>query len=188
MGPGPMRALVLHPDITSDRSRRDAGPALEEAVALAAALPDLEVASAQIVRLPKAQPGLLFGTGKIAELKERIEALDVGLVLMRKAVSRPCSSGANLEKAWGVKLPTGPAGPWDPKRSLLARGSHREVRVAGGTGASQLPAYAGAGARLDPTWNASAVAWASLLWLPGRDPDLEADSGAIRLRRWTSDP
>jgi len=102
MGPGPMRALVLHPDITSDRSRRDAGPALEEAVALAAALPDLEVASAQIVRLPKAQPGLLFGTGKIAELKERIEALDVGLVLIDGPVT-PVQQ-RNLEKAWGVKL------------------------------------------------------------------------------------
>jgi len=97
-----MRALVLHPDITSDRSRRDAGPALEEAVALAAALPDLEVASAQIVRLPKAQPGLLFGTGKIAELKERIEALDVGLVLIDGPVT-PVQQ-RNLEKAWGVKL------------------------------------------------------------------------------------
>jgi GTP-binding protein HflX len=91
-----MRALVLHPDITSDRSRRDAGPALEEAVALAAALPDLEVADAQVVRLPKAQPGLLFGTGKIAELKARIEALDVGLVLIDGPVT-PVQQ-RNLEK------------------------------------------------------------------------------------------
>jgi GTP-binding protein HflX len=97
-----MRALVLHPDITSDRSRREAGPALGEAVALAAALPDLEVADAMIVRLPRAQPGLLFGTGKIAELKERIKALEVGLVLIDGPVT-PVQQ-RNLEKEWGVKL------------------------------------------------------------------------------------
>ncbi|NKX46255.1 GTPase HflX [Roseicyclus persicicus] len=97
-----MRALVLHPDITADRHRRDARPALEEAVALAAALPDLEVAGAEIVRLPRAQPGLLFGTGKIAELKERIKALEVGLVLVDGPVT-PVQQ-RNLEKEWGVKL------------------------------------------------------------------------------------
>ncbi len=97
-----MRALVLHPDIKADRARRDPGPALEEAVALAAALPDLEVADALVVGLPKAQPGLLFGTGKIAELKERIKAQDVGLVLIDGPVT-PVQQ-RNLEKEWGVKL------------------------------------------------------------------------------------
>jgi GTPase len=99
---GPMRALVLHPDIKSDRDRRDPGPALDEAVALAAALPDLEVAEAQVVRLPKAQPGLLFGSGKIAELKARIAELEVGLVLIDGPVT-PVQQ-RNLEKEWGVKL------------------------------------------------------------------------------------
>jgi len=99
---GPMRALVLHPDIRSDRARRDPGPALEEAVALAAALPDLEVAEALVVGLPKAQPGLLFGKGKIEELKQRIEALEVGLVLVDGPVT-PVQQ-RNLEKEWGVKL------------------------------------------------------------------------------------
>jgi GTP-binding protein HflX len=100
---GPMmRALVLHPDIQTDRSRRSPGPALEEAVALAAALPDLVVAGAEVVRLPKAQPGLLFGTGKIAELKTRIEELEAGLVLIDGPVT-PVQQ-RNLEKEWGVKL------------------------------------------------------------------------------------
>ena len=44
------RAWVLHPDIQSDRDRREAKPALDEAVALAAALPDLEVVGADVVR------------------------------------------------------------------------------------------------------------------------------------------
>ncbi|PWK62623.1 GTPase HflX [Roseicyclus mahoneyensis] len=97
-----MRALVVHPDIKADRARREPGPALEEAVALAAALPDLEVADALIVGLPKAQPGLLFGTGKIAELKDRIKAQDIGLVLIDGPVT-PVQQ-RNLEKEWGVKL------------------------------------------------------------------------------------
>ena len=97
-----MRALVLHPDLKSDRHRRDPGPALEEAVALAAALPDLLVVGADIVRLPRAQPGLLFGKGKIAEIKGRIADLEVGLVLIDGPVT-PVQQ-RNLEKEWGVKL------------------------------------------------------------------------------------
>jgi len=97
-----MRALVLHPDIQTDPERKAAGPALEEAVALAAALPDLEVVEADVVRLPKAQPGLLFGKGKIEELKGRIKALEVGLVLVDGPVT-PVQQ-RNLEKEWGCKL------------------------------------------------------------------------------------
>ena len=62
------RAWVLHPEIKSDEQRRVPEPALEEAVALAAALPDLDVIGSEIVRLQRAQPGLLFGSGKIEEL------------------------------------------------------------------------------------------------------------------------
>ncbi|MDG4648802.1 GTPase HflX [Roseibacterium sp. SDUM158017] len=97
-----MRTLVLHPDIQNDRDRREAGPALEEAVALAAALPDIDVVGGAIVRLPKAQPGMLFGSGKIDELKERIEAEEVGLVLIDGSVT-PVQQ-RNLEKAWGCKV------------------------------------------------------------------------------------
>ena len=55
-----------------------------------------------VVRLPRAQPGLLFGSGKIAELKARIAALEVGLVLIDGPVT-PVQQ-RNLEKEWGVKL------------------------------------------------------------------------------------
>ena len=99
---GPTRAIVLHPDITSDRDRREAGAALAEAVALAAALPDIEVVGAERVRLPKAQPGLLFGTGKIEELKTRIKEAEAELILIDGPVS-PVQQ-RNLEKEWGVKL------------------------------------------------------------------------------------
>jgi GTP-binding protein HflX len=99
---GPTRAVVLHPDIQSDRDRREAASALAEAVALAAALPELEVVAAEVVRLPRAQPGLLFGSGKIAELKARIEASEATLVLVDGPVT-PVQQ-RNLEKEWGVKL------------------------------------------------------------------------------------
>lgn len=96
------RAWVLHPDITSDRSRRAPEPALAEAVALAAALPGLEVMGSNVVRLPKPHPGALFGSGKIKELEAVIKAQDVELVLVDGPVT-PVQQ-RNLEKAWGVKL------------------------------------------------------------------------------------
>ncbi len=96
------RAWVLHPDLKSDQTRRAAEPALEEAVALAAALPDLDVVDGTVVPLPKVHPGMLFGKGKIEELKTAFKAAEVELVLIDGPVS-PVQQ-RNLEKAWGVKL------------------------------------------------------------------------------------
>jgi GTP-binding protein HflX len=95
-------AYVLHPDLKSVRTRRLPEHGLAEAVALAAALPGLEVVGAEIVRLPKMQPGMLFGSGKVAELGARMKAMDVGLVLIDGPVT-PVQQ-RNLEKEWGVKL------------------------------------------------------------------------------------
>lgn len=96
------RAWVLHPDLKSDFTRRDAEPALEEAVALAAALPDIEVVGATSVRLPKIHAGMLFGKGKIEELRLEFVDAEVALVLIDGSVS-PVQQ-RNLEKAWGVKV------------------------------------------------------------------------------------
>ncbi|KUJ81976.1 GTPase HflX [Ruegeria profundi] len=96
------RAWVLHPEIKSDEQRRVPGPALEEAVALAAALPDLDVIGSEIVRLQRAQPGLLFGSGKIEELAERLHDNKIELVLIDGPVT-PVQQ-RNLEKAWKVKI------------------------------------------------------------------------------------
>ncbi len=96
------RALILHPDITSNPDRREAGFALDEAVSLAAALPGLDVIGAEIVRLPKPSPGLLFGKGKIEELAARIKAEDIELVLIDGPVT-PVQQ-RNLERDWKVKL------------------------------------------------------------------------------------
>ena len=99
----PTRALVLHPDTRGgDRSGRDPARALDEAVSLAHALPGLEVLGGEVVRLPKPHPGMLFGSGKTEELRARIEAEEIELVLIDGAVS-PVQQ-RNLEKEWKCKL------------------------------------------------------------------------------------
>ena len=96
------RALVLHPDIKGGDVRRDPELALEEGVALASALPGLSLVGAEIVRLPRPHPGMLFGKGKIEELATRIKADHVELVLIDGPVT-PVQQ-RNLEREWKVKL------------------------------------------------------------------------------------
>ena len=76
--------------------------ALAEAVALAAALPDVDVIGSESVRLSQVHPGMLFGKGKIQELKTRLSEAEVELVLVDGLVG-PVQQ-RNLEKAWKVKL------------------------------------------------------------------------------------
>ncbi|WP_406644671.1 GTPase HflX [Aliisedimentitalea scapharcae] len=96
------RAWVLYPDIRNEQHRRDAEAAIHEGVALAAALPDLDVVGSKVVRLPRAHPGWLFGSGKIEELKELFHDNEVELVLIDGPVT-PVQQ-RNLEKAWKVKI------------------------------------------------------------------------------------
>ncbi|RFP89197.1 GTPase HflX [Rhodobacteraceae bacterium 63075] len=99
------RAWVLHPDIRSnpqDDGARAPEHALEEAVALADAMPGLEIIGSEVVRLPRPHPGLLFGTGKIEELKERFAAQEIELVLIDGPVS-PVQQ-RNLERKLKVKI------------------------------------------------------------------------------------
>jgi len=96
------RAWVLHPDIKSDRDRRESGFALQEAISLAAALPDLEVVGAESVRVARPHAGILFGSGKIEELRQRLQEAEVDLVLIDGPVT-PVQQ-RNLEKEWKVKL------------------------------------------------------------------------------------
>jgi GTP-binding protein HflX len=98
----PTRAWVIHPELKSDRARRDPQAALEEGVALAEALPGLDVAGSEIVRLAKPHPGHLFGTGKIAEIDARLKREEIELVLIDGPVS-PVQQ-RNLEKEWKVKI------------------------------------------------------------------------------------
>ena len=96
------RALVLHPDIKGQTEARDPAFALDEAVALAEALPELTLVGADIVPLARVHPGKLFGKGKIDELGARIKADEVELVLIDGPVS-PVQQ-RNLEREWKVKL------------------------------------------------------------------------------------
>ncbi len=62
----------------------------------------MEVLGAEVVRLPRVHPGMLFGSGKVEELAARMKALEIDLVLVDGPVS-PVQQ-RNLEKEWGVKL------------------------------------------------------------------------------------
>lgn len=83
-------------------ARRAPAYALQEAVALAAALPGLDVVGAEIVRLPNPRPGTLFGTGKVDELGALFSENDVELVLVDGPLT-PVQQ-RNLERAWKVKI------------------------------------------------------------------------------------
>ncbi len=96
------RAYVLHPDLKTAKKRRMAEHGLAEAVALAAALPGLDVLGSEVVRLNKIQPGTLLGSGKVEELSKRFKDLKIDLVLVDGIVG-PVQQ-RNLEKEWGVKL------------------------------------------------------------------------------------
>lgn len=93
---------MLHPDLKSAKSRRLPEHGLAEAVSLAAALPGMQVLGAEVVRLPRVQPGMLFGSGKVAELKATLQGLEIDLVMVDGPVT-PVQQ-RNLEKEWGVKL------------------------------------------------------------------------------------
>jgi GTP-binding protein HflX len=94
-------ALVLHP--SSPRTDNLRGPAarLDEAVGLAQAL-DLEVRNAQIIPLRAATPATLFGKGKVAEIAEACEELDIAVVVVDDALT-PVQQ-RNLERAWKAKV------------------------------------------------------------------------------------
>lgn len=98
----PTRAYVIHPDLAVRTQRREPEHALAEAVALAHALPGIEIVGDEVARLRKPDPGRLFGKGKLAEIGERLDAAEVDLVLIDGPVS-PVQQ-RNLEKDWGVKL------------------------------------------------------------------------------------
>ena len=96
------RAWVLHPELKTASGRRDPVAALAEATSLARALPELDVVGATVIGLKKLLPATLFGSGKLAELKEVFKEHNVELVLLDGHVT-PVQQ-RNLEKQWGVKL------------------------------------------------------------------------------------
>jgi GTPase len=75
---------------------------LAEAMALAGALPGMDVVGGEVARVARVTPATLFGSGKVAELGARMKGLDVEVVLVDGPVT-PVQQ-RNLEKEWGVKL------------------------------------------------------------------------------------
>ena len=95
------RAFVLHPARVGARSLRTPEQRLEEASGLASAL-DLQIVGAAVVPLRATTPATLLGSGKVAELKIDLEALEADVVVVDDALS-PVQQ-RNLEKAWGRKV------------------------------------------------------------------------------------
>ena len=113
----PTRAYVIHPDLGDRRGqRRSPELALEEAVALARALPAIEVVGASVVRLRNPAPGMLFSSGKLDEVGAEIAAAADGegaeLVLIDTPKDWP-QSGFQLVAAW---LRKGHSGGWSVRR------------------------------------------------------------------------
>lgn len=99
----PTRAYVIHPDLGNARTqRRVPEHALVEAVALALALPGIEIIGEEVARLRDPNPRTLFGKGKLAEIGARLKEAEAELVLVDGPVS-PVQQ-RNLEQAWDVKL------------------------------------------------------------------------------------
>lgn len=97
-------AIVLHPDFLREKSGlRTPEEQLEEAVGLTAAI-NLEVVHAAIVPLQELRPATLFGTGKVDQVGEWLEAEDPqpGLVIVNASLT-PVQH-RNLEKAWNAKV------------------------------------------------------------------------------------
>jgi GTPase len=93
---------VLHPDLKTGGKRRLPEHGLAEAVALAGALPGMDVVGGEVARVARITPATLFGSGKVAEIAERLKELEVEVVLVDGPVT-PVQQ-RNLEKEWGVKL------------------------------------------------------------------------------------
>ncbi len=112
------KALVLTPKLSSSRNGstktetnggssgnvslyRSLEGRRDEAVGLALAI-DLDVVEALIVPVPNVKPSTLFGGGKVTELKELIQELDIELAIIDHALS-PIQQ-RNLEKELSVKV------------------------------------------------------------------------------------
>ena len=96
-------AIVIHPALRGGVGQRSSEARLEEAVGLAAAI-DLDVLDAEVVAVVQPRPATLIGGGKVAELRERLDAFErrPGLVIVDGALS-PVQH-RNLEKEWNAKV------------------------------------------------------------------------------------
>jgi GTPase len=102
------RALVVYPALKTAPGRRPENGAgrsldarLDEAIGLAQAI-NLDVVGGEIVRLVRAVPGTLIGSGNVDTLGAKIEDQEIGLVVVDGALS-PVQQ-RNLERRWKTKV------------------------------------------------------------------------------------
>lgn len=103
-GPVVTRAFVFHPDVKNRQvvsGLRDASAKLDEAIGLALAI-ELEIADAVVVPVPSLNPASFFGSGKVKQLGEQIEASEADLAVLN--VQLTPGQQRNLERAWKIKV------------------------------------------------------------------------------------
>jgi len=103
-GVAPTRTLVLQPVIrgTADnKGGRSADTLLEETAGLARAIA-LDIVSMRAVPLNRPRPSTLFGGGVVDEVHDRIDADEIGLVIVGGPLT-PVQQ-RNLERAWSCKV------------------------------------------------------------------------------------
>ncbi|MEO1137630.1 MAG: GTPase HflX, partial [Pseudomonadota bacterium] len=96
-------AIVVHPALRDDDAMRAPEARLEEAAGLAVAI-GLEIVDAQIAPVVRPRPATLLGAGKVAEIKDRLDAHEPrpSLVIVDGALT-PVQH-RNLEKEWNAKV------------------------------------------------------------------------------------
>jgi GTPase len=99
--PGPERALVVHPDISGQRSARPADAALAEAVSLTAAI-NLDVRHAMVIAVKKRRPATLLGAGAVSDIKTTCEMDEIDIVIVDTQLSP--AQQRNLERAIDAKV------------------------------------------------------------------------------------
>ena len=93
---------VLQPKFKVDLRDINSLSSIDEANALAKALPLIKIIGSTIVPLERLRPKEFFGTGKVSELAVTFKAEKVDLVIINSQIS-PVQQ-RNLEKKWQVKI------------------------------------------------------------------------------------
>ncbi|MDP2373976.1 MAG: GTPase HflX [Reyranella sp.] len=94
-------AAVVCPYVRGRGEERDSAAKLDEAVGLARAI-DIDVRLAQTAPLRRVTPATLLGKGVVERLKEAVDELGIGLVIVDDRLT-PVQQ-RNLEKAWQTKV------------------------------------------------------------------------------------
>ncbi|MBU2090508.1 MAG: GTPase HflX, partial [Alphaproteobacteria bacterium] len=102
----PVRALVLHPDVTSGPNRGEGSlrapeSRLAEAEGLARAI-DLEIVHREVMRITKPTPSRLLGSGQAERFADLIKAMEIEVAVVDAALT-PVQQ-RNLERAWHCKV------------------------------------------------------------------------------------